>query len=143
MMKVCTKCNVDKELSEFQNRKDQLDGKAFWCKSCTQDYDKQRNSLPERIRSKRNASLKKLYGITLEEAEEILASQYGVCAICKGNVVWSSKSENKNQSACVDHCHETGVVRGILCNSCNRGLGFFKDDAEALEIAAGYLRNHG
>jgi Recombination endonuclease VII len=72
----------------------------------------------------------KIYGISPEEFDAMLATQNGVCAICK------RKSEKK---LCVDHCHVTGVVRGLLCNKCNTGLGFYGDNPALLRTAAAYL----
>jgi len=61
--------------------------------------------------------------------EEILSSQGGVCALCKGNSArW-----------CLDHDHDNGMVRGVLCYSCNVGLGQFGDDADRLMAAVDYL----
>ncbi|MGD9749781.1 MAG: endonuclease VII domain-containing protein [Acidimicrobiia bacterium] len=72
------------------------------------------------------------YGLTREELNLLLA-QHDVCAIC-GTAAWGKKGPQ------VDHCHATGAVRGVLCTSCNNGLGRFKDDPERLESAAAYLR---
>lgn len=73
-----------------------------------------------------------LYDITMEEFEARLASQGGVCAICRTDT-WTGKGPH------VDHNHETGAVRGILCHKCNLGLGKFNDDPELLRAAATYL----
>lgn len=80
----------------------------------------------------RNYNLTKTYGITLEKYEEILAAQSGVCAICKN-------APTKNRSLAVDHDHETGAVRGLLCTSCNTGIGQFKDNTQLLLGAIDYL----
>lgn len=73
------------------------------------------------------------YGITLEQYQSEFAWQKGVCAIC-GN------SAEKNLS--VDHDHETGQLRGLLCQNCNLGLGLFGDSAERLKRAAAYLEKY-
>lgn len=75
----------------------------------------------------------KKYGITLEQKLEMLKKQEYSCDICKIELLNSSV-------AYVDHDHETGVIRGILCNTCNRALGMFKDNVEVLESAVKYLR---
>ena len=77
------------------------------------------------------------YGITLEEYTELLDKQGGVCAICKNPETLSIKGKTVNLS--IDHCHETGLVRGLLCRSCNVGLGNFRDDTRLLETAISYL----
>lgn len=79
------------------------------------------------------------YGITLEEYNAILLSQNNVCAICGKVNIFNSKFTNKRMSLSVDHNHETGKIRGILCNNCNRAMGLFGDDTEILYKAINYL----
>lgn len=81
-------------------------------------------------RYKRDHQLKSQFGISLNDYEKILESQGGVCAICK---------ERPEETLAVDHCHSTGIIRGLLCASCNNGLGRFKDDPELLVAAIDYL----
>lgn len=82
------------------------------------------------------------YGITSERVAEMLKEQDGKCAIC-GNVEhWRHPLSGRGQPLSVDHNHETGDVRGLLCNSCNRGLGLFGDSPERLRAAAAYLERH-
>ena len=69
------------------------------------------------------------YGVIYEQ---LLTEQAGVCAICDGN--------RSNRALGVDHDHNTGTVRGLLCDRCNKGLGFFADNPEWLERAAEFLR---
>lgn len=79
--------------------------------------------------------LSAVYGLTDGQYEEILAAQGGGCAIC-GSTKCCDKDDRR---MAVDHCHETGVVRGLLCRKCNLGLGFFGDSVETLLAAALYL----
>ncbi len=85
---------------------------------------------------RRDYQLRKLYGITLERYNEMLAAQGGGCAICGDGP--SGKSKDWLH---VDHCHATGTVRGLLCQHCNHGIGKFSDSPERLEKAAAYLRS--
>ena len=85
--------------------------------------------------SRRNSQLKKLYGITHADYEALLESQGGVCAICGADSPRRVGRENLS----VDHCHDTGKVRGILCEPCNIGLGRFDDDPKLLRSALEYL----
>jgi predicted nucleic acid-binding Zn ribbon protein len=73
-----------------------------------------------------------LYGISIEEFEARLASQDGRCAICRTDT-WNGKGPH------IDHSHETGALRGILCHKCNLGLGKFNDDPDLLRAAIRYL----
>lgn len=72
-------------------------------------------------------------GISADEFDALLAAQGGGCAIC-GAV------PERVAGLHLDHCHETGAIRGICCSRCNHGLGLFRDDPELLEAAARYLR---
>lgn len=74
----------------------------------------------------------KTYGITLEQRNKMIEQQDGKCAICSDVLT----------APHVDHCHETNAVRGILCNVCNIGLGYFKDDPLRLQSAIEYLEVH-
>lgn len=83
---------------------------------------------------------RKKYGITVEYAEALLASQGGCCAICGTPLVLDNRSVEQGSWSAIDHCHATGKVRGVLCMQCNQGLGKFKDNPVTLESAAAYLR---
>ena len=83
----------------------------------------------------RSSWLMRKYGITREDYNEWFHSQNGSCAICNVH------QNEITYSLCVDHDHETGKVRGLLCMGCNTGLGKFGDCIEGLEAAIEYLRN--
>lgn len=87
---------------------------------------------PARVKGNK---LRTLYGIGTEEATALLMAQGGVCAICK-TTNWGK------HSPCIDHCHVKKSVRGVLCNGCNKGLGFFRDSQEILESARRYLARY-
>jgi hypothetical protein len=90
---------------------------------------------PEReFQRYRKNYLKAQFGITPEDYDRMYAGQGGVCAIC------GSTSPGRNSPYFhVDHCHVTSVVRGLLCNGCNLGLGHFKDNKGRLSAAIAYL----
>jgi len=81
----------------------------------------------------RNSNLKRLYGITADDFDRMLAEQGGGCAIC-------GSTDPQGRNFHVDHCHDSTVIRGILCHPCNVGVGNFADDPDRLEAAAAYLR---
>lgn len=87
---------------------------------------------PEKVKS---YYLKKRYGITLEWYEQTLKDQNHACAICL------KPSSFKIKSLYVDHCHETGKIRGLLCMRCNATLGY-SDSIARLESAIAYLKKH-
>ena len=85
---------------------------------------------PEKVRA---TVVKYRYGITLEQWHTIFEQQGNRCAIC---------GVTETRGWCVDHCHSTGRVRGILCHPCNTGIGFMEEDTERLSRAIDYLRSH-
>ena len=91
----------------------------------------------------RRVNIQQKYGISQEEYETMLSAQHGNCAICNrhGNVLHAN---GRPQALAIDHDHETGAIRGLLCSLCNQGLGSFQDNGEFLLNAARYLKgaNH-
>lgn len=77
------------------------------------------------------------YKIGLRDVEQMLINQNNLCAICQE--VGFKMSYNVKSPLNVDHCHETGTVRGLLCHNCNRALGLFKDNVEWLKRSISYL----
>jgi hypothetical protein len=90
---------------------------------------------PEEFRAKKlKHLLKREYGITVQEYENLVASQNGVCAVCRSPV-----RGNRWKRLHIDHDHLTGKVRGLLCNNCNFAIGQMADDPARLRAAADYL----
>ena len=102
------------------------------CRLC---YDRERRAKINWPEKMRRYNLTK-YGITPEIYSSMLEEQNHKCKICGSN----DMSENKGNKLHVDHCHETGLVRGLLCAKCNTGLGAFKDDRNLLYEAILYLK---
>jgi Recombination endonuclease VII len=138
MKKTCTKCGLSKDLSCFSNYKDKrgVQRKVSRCKPCRkEEYSQYMAKNPHKHR---DYSYKKRYNITLEEYDALVEKQDGQCAICG-----STESIGLNKRFVVDHNHETGEVRGLLCSTCNTGLGNFYDNPESLLKAAQYLYTNG
>lgn len=83
----------------------------------------------------RKNSLKRKYGINLDDYNKMLQEQNGSCAICFVKV-----EDTKKKYLCVDHNHLTGAVRALLCDPCNSAIGFLKEDQEVILRAAEYLK---
>jgi hypothetical protein len=98
----------------------------------TREYEK---ANLQRIRSHR---MRRRYGLTWEQAQALLQAQGDGCAVCGREIVLADGVKGRNL-ACVDHCHTTGKVRGLLCTPCNLMLGYAADNPEALLAAAVYL----
>lgn len=88
----------------------------------------------------RNADLKRHYGVTLEWYRERHEEQQGLCAICHRPE--TAVIKNRVISLAVDHCHDTGAVRALLCRSCNNAIGALNHDVALLQSAIYYLRTH-
>lgn len=153
--KTCTKCKEVKPISEFNKAKSGKYGVRGDCKEChwlsyknnnndkiNQRAREYRKNNPDKIRKNnqkykennkeqlKNKHLEKLYGITLKEYKQLLKEQNGVCKICGGTC---------KKDLHVDHCHDTGEIRGLLCVRCNVALGHFQDDITLLQKAIEYL----
>jgi hypothetical protein len=139
--KICSECAQAKTLDSFPkclaNKGEKGKGVASWCyECCAKKAKERRHKDPVRVRelkrkwnrehplAQKAQDLKKLYGTTLEKYEELLLRQGGCCAIC-GSFV---PSKVKNQKwFYVDHNHRTGEIRGLLCLTCNSGIGLLQD----------------
>lgn len=122
-MKKCRKCGEQKPHGEFHRNKAAPDGLQYYCKAC------QRISVNPEVR--RRWHLKNRYGITVEQYDEMYERQGGRCAICS--------AESPGRTFDVDHDHDTGEVRGLLCNPCNRAIGLLGHDHDLLMSAIQYL----
>jgi hypothetical protein len=85
----------------------------------------------------RKYDLKKSYNMTIEQYDEMLLKQNNCCGICKKHI--SEIISTKKFNFCVDHDHNTGRIRGLLCDKCNRGIGLLRDDINILINAIEYL----
>ena len=129
----CTKCGAEKPLDDFYGRKDGSIGTRPWCKVCCRS-DRKRYKLT--TTRKRASHLRWRYGISVEDYEGLLRQQEGKCAICGT----TSPGRTGVTHFAVDHDHASGTMRGLLCASCNQGLGRMGENPDRLEAAARYLR---
>lgn len=132
-LKHCNKCETTRPLEDFHTRKGVSDGRASTCKFCNNSrtrFDKHGKYNPDKDRRKH---LLRTYGITSEDYDRMLAEQNGTCAICH------RPERIKGRSLCVDHCHSTGEVRGLLCNACNIAIGKLEDNLDYIKNALKYL----
>ena len=132
--KACKKCKKLKSVSAFHKDKTTATGFNSWCKKCKLKHDglrsRSRRSPKEYQDRYRYAKL----GMTLENYNKMLTAQNDRCKICNRH-----KSDQK-RSLHVDHCHDSGKIRGILCGNCNVALGLFNDDIDTLKKAIIYLK---
>ena len=134
-MKKCGKCKEIKPLSEYHNETRSSDGKTYRCKPCAREAAR-RHYCPKRST---DYWREKKYGVTPEQWDLMLKRCGNRCEICGKE----NKRQNKRRALCVDHNHETGEVRGLLCDNCNVGIGKLQDNVELLKKAAVYLQERG
>jgi Recombination endonuclease VII len=161
-MKRCSKCGVQQPIDQFYRAKGTRDGLRGDCKTCFAKRARAhylanaereiarvkqwQQANPERVRAvqrkrrmrpnsklaDRASHLKRKYGMTLKQYEEMLEAQEGGCAIC-------GRPPRPDVALHIDHEHTSGRIRGLLCFSCNAALGYFGDDGDRLVSAAAYL----
>ena len=140
LLKICTKCKIEKNISSFYSKgyERYKGGLDTFCKICRNLHRKRMQQKKKPKRSKehhRKVNLKYNYGLSIEEFNSLLESQQYSCKICK-----TTSPIGKHNQWCVDHCHKSGKLRGILCPKCNMALGLFNDSIESLEQAIAYLK---
>lgn len=153
----CGKCKEEKSLEEFTVDRSRRDKLNYWCRSCTKEDSKEwhrknadrakeyqkewdKKNSEHRKQYEREYSYKKVYGLPQGGYQKMFAAQGGKCAICDGQE--TSTRNGKIKLLAVDHCHETGEVRGLLCALCNASLGGFKDSIYLLSKAIEYRRRY-
>jgi hypothetical protein len=166
MVIVCTKCKKEKNQSDFYANKSKPSGFNSECKACGIEQKRIRNLLDSDYKNKvsrwnissyprikewrknlketnpllwkfreRKWALKKNYGITPEDYLAMFIQQEGLCACCRN-------PPKEGKILCVDHCHQTNKIRGLLCESCNLVLGKVKDNTFTLKNMIKYLRKN-
>ena len=147
-VKVCARCPMPVSRS------------SRYCPGCQREYGRVRRQLPHVKEAQKrhgknyrtnNAArvaaymrvyhLANTYGLTVADYDAMKAEQGGVCAICKQPPLehfW----DGRVKELCIDHDHETGKVRGLLCGLCNKGIGNFRDNPRLMTEAIGYLEKH-
>lgn len=137
-MKKCAKCKELKLLSAFGKRSVESDGLHTRCKVCHNAYQRMYNKRPHVQDYISAGNLKRNTGLTVHEFEQLLLEQKGKCAICK-----KTPRSKKFKRLHVDHNHQTGIIRGLLCSACNTALGLLKENPLVIERALKYLRRGG
>lgn len=151
----CSRCGERFPLDGFYAAKLNVNrhGRHSWCKPCVRADLRRRRSewTPEQrereaARSRATARSKRLakYGLTADDYDRLVAAQAGVCAICERpeRLVQPNRRDG-DESLAVDHDHDTGRVRGLLCMTCNTAIGKLGDDPALLRRAADYLERAG
>ena len=151
----CKECDKNRHKISYLNNKDihKKRGKKYRnsnkekLKEYSKSYRKKnKNQINEyrlnNLDKLKNLSLKRNFGITLEEYNKMLEQQNGVCAICREKESLIDKRSNKLRKLSVDHCHHTNKIRDLLCLRCNSILGYSKDNINLLTNAINYLNKY-
>lgn len=143
---ICRKCSIEKPDDAFSSSALLLRQR---CRACVRAYDSARRKDPEAqalVKSwkaknfdklkvyARRKQLKRYGGFTLDGYDSLFIAQSGRCAICR--------RPPARRVLDVDHCHRTGRVRGLLCNPCNKAIGYMRDNTATALAAAAYLESH-
>lgn len=140
LTRCCQSCGKEMPLNAFSKHR-------RTCKKCLSEYEMRRRDQNPDVAL--NAHLKRKFGITLADYTALLIAQGGVCAICgqPPTVALGIPSRRQGRAVrprlVVDHNHETGAVRGLLCSPCNRGIGFLGDTSAGVRAALAYLEREG
>ena len=125
----CATCGHTKPVTEFPRNKRSSTGYHCYCKPC--HNSRNRRFVNERHGGSRHYHLRGRYGIGADEVDELIRRQGGLCAVCR-----------EREAKQVDHDHETGAVRGIVCLLCNAAMGAFHDDPDLIRRAIAYVKEH-
>lgn len=143
-MKTCYVCKVEKPLEDFHRNKSSKDGRQNRCGACATEknieryhrervrlisYQKDYDSRPSVKFQSKIKRIARIYGVSEQEA--ISLANVKVCEICG----------REGLRMHIDHCHDTGRVRGVLCSNCNMSIGGFQESIESLKKAIAYLEN--
>ena len=123
LYKTCRACREIRDRAAFARNASSPDGLRSECRTCRSNAD-------------RSYLLRRRFGFSVEDYDTMLAAQGGKCALCSAQVPGGRWTRFH-----VDHCHDTGRVRGLLCNSCNSALGALGDTEESIAKVLAYVAN--
>lgn len=142
-MKVCKICIQSKDLEDFSKGDSYKDGHRKTCKECSykqinrekhnENARNWRKKNPDKVK---NSNLKISYGINLEQYNQMFNQQNGKCAICNRHQI------EFKMGLAVDHEHETGKIRELLCSPCNQAIGLLQENTEIIQKVIDYLKRH-
>lgn len=138
--KICQRCKVEKDCTQFSRDKNRKGGLSNWCKDCYNQQSKEKKYFLNYQARRRNYALLRYYGISEMEYAVLFARQRGVCAICGEAETHIDKRSGQVVRLAVDHDHVTGAVRGLLCNKCNIAISYLDEDADRFLRVLQYLK---
>ena len=136
--KVCRVCNDAKPLEDFYRKNSSKDGRESSCISCRRKQMSAADKKRYQSVARRDTHLMRTYLINQSIYDHLLLMQDGHCALCPA----TESGRKDDRYLIVDHCHETGDVRGLVCHHCNIMLGGAKDNITTLQNGISYLAKH-
>lgn len=144
LTKICKRCGIERPITgyPFHTKRGKYQSPCLECRKVfagpASAAWRKNNPEPWKM-STRKTKVKLKYGLTLDEINNLLVLQDYSCAICDDPIDFGSP--NKNEKPHIDHDHVSGKVRGLLCLTCNTGLGMFRDSRDLLGAADKYLQS--
>lgn len=129
--KLCSRCGSVKDRTDFNRSAGHPSGLHSWCKDCCSEQKRDRYRRESAVINLKSRAAR--FGVSVEYLQALITEHDGRCAICAGPCV-------SGRQLAVDHNHQTGQVRGLLCGNCNRAIGLLKDSRAVAQAAADYLR---
>lgn len=133
-LKYCSSCKMNLNRREFSLRRSNKDGLRSKCKTCINTDSRKKYNKG----SHRSNHIKRVFDMSIEDYNQLLAQQNYVCAICLK--IETRIINGEISSLVIDHSHIDNRIRGLLCQKCNSGLGMINDNIELLKRAILYLR---
>ena len=141
----CTPCSRERKREDYW--KDPVKVRSQRMASHRRHRDRRLAEMRERYRANpgyyhdatRAAYLVRAYGITVEQFNDLVDQQAGLCGICSRPETDVDRRTGKTRKLAVDHCHETGEIRGLLCRKCNTALGLLGDEEDSVLAVLAYL----
>ena len=140
----CKQCCHDRRVEQyFKTRDASLEYSKKW-KEENRDYVREnaKENYHKDVVTKRKKELARKKGLRLEEYDQMVKACDGKCHICGKEEKRKGRAGFVSSNLSIDHCHNTGKIRGLLCHDCNTGIGKLKDDTELMMKAIEYLRKN-
>ena len=141
-VRICTTCKITKDICEFTRRRISKGGINLYksiCRECNRINNQIKRNTPEGKIKIRKIKLKRDYGITLEQFNQMLIYQDYKCAICGNPEITIHNNSKKIQNLAVDHNHITNKIRGLLCKKCNLLIANADENIFILQNAINYI----
>jgi hypothetical protein len=140
--KWCPGCETWKQPEAFPSNVRKQDGLHYYCRVCHSKRSRERQKATYDRDKKRAKNVKQNYGLSSEAYRAFVVAQGAACAACGRSEMRLDSRTGRVKNLHVDHDHETGRVRALLCHGCNAALGLLDDDPERIRLLLAYAERH-